>query len=331
MKSTSVIIPVYNMAEQLKLCIAALLENGLTGPEILVVDDWSTDDVRSAAQPARTIKTSHRGGPGPARNEGLRHTDRPYILFLDADVVLPPDALAHIGQTFDERANDKDVVAVMGVYSEDSSRCSGFLTDFKNLNVAYLQSTTPNVSPYVHSAIFCVKREALESVGGFDSRVQTAEDFRLGMTFGVKGYRSVIDRRVKGRHLKQYSLKSVLKEDYRRIRDLQSVPLAAEERAFFYRANRWSRVLSVIVPVPTVLIAAAAIVWPVFGLASLALFAIFAALNAGFIRYCVAHRGSWFAAKALAFLFVEMTWAQLCLAAVTISRALRLTMPSRNS
>jgi glycosyltransferase involved in cell wall biosynthesis len=49
MNPTSVIIPVHNMAEHLKLCLAALFENDLTGMEILVVDDWSTDDVASAA------------------------------------------------------------------------------------------------------------------------------------------------------------------------------------------------------------------------------------------------------------------------------------------
>ena len=327
MNPTSVIIPVHNMAEQLKLCLAALFENDLTGMEILVVDDSSTDDVASAAWPVRYIKTCRRGGPGAARNEGLRHTERPYILFLDADVILPPDALTRIRQTFDEHSKDVNVVAVMGVYSEGGSS-PGFLADFKNLYVSYLQSTTPTVSPYVHSAIFCVKREALESVGGFDSRVQTAEDFRLGMTFGVKGYRSVIDRRVKGRHLKQYSLTGLFKEDYRRIRDLQSVPLTAQERAFFYQANRWSRILSVILPVPAVMAAGAAFKWPVLGLAALVLFAIFAALNAGFIGYCHAHRGKHFAVKALVFLFVEMTWAQLCLAAAVITRAFHFTTTS---
>lgn len=323
----SVIIPVHNMAEQLKLCLAALFENGLTAAEILVVDDWSTDDVQSAARPVRYIKTCRRGGPAAARNEGLRHTESPYILFLDADVVLPPDALTHIRQTFDQHLKDGDVVAVMGVYAEESSS-PGFLADFKNLNVAYLQSTTPTVSPYVHSAIFCVKRQALEGVGGFDSRVQTAEDFRLGMTFALKGHHTVIDRRVKGRHLKQYSLTGLFKEDYRRIRDLQSVPLTAQERAVFYRANRWSRMLSVVLPVPTVMAAAAAIVWPVFAPAALAMFAIFAALNTGFIGYCHAHRGKLFAARALLFLFVEMTWAELCLAAAAITRIFRFRSQS---
>ena len=322
MKPIAVIIPVHNMAEQLRLCLAALRENDLKDVEILVVDDWSTDDVRSAAQPARYIKTRRRGGPGAARNEGLRQTGKPYVLFLDADVLLPPDALLHIDETFDQHSKDANVVAVMGVYSEENLG-TGFLADFKNLNVAYLEATTPTITPYVQSAIFCVKREALESVGGFDSRVQTTEDFRLGMTFGVKGYRTVIDRRVKGRHLKRYSLTGLFKEDYRRIRDLRSVPLTIEERAFFYRANRWSRLLSVVLPVPVVVTAGAAAVWPVLAAAAFALFAVFAVLNAGFIGYCHTHRGTLFAAKALAFLFVEMAWAGLCLATATIEGSFR--------
>jgi len=314
----AVIIPVHNMARELQLCLDALWKNDLTDTEILVVDDGSTDDAAAVARSVRYLRTGRRKGPAAARNEGFRQTDAPYVLFLDADVVLPADALAHIRETFEQHSANPAVVAVTGVYSEAIS--GGFLTQFKNLNVAYLQATTPSITPYVHSAIFCVRREALERCGGFDDRLRAAEDFRLGMIFGGKGYRCAIDRRVKGVHLKQYTLARLFQEDYRRIRDLQSIPLNPEQRAFFCRANRWSRLLSVIVPVPAAAAAGAAVAYSPAGMMAAALIAVFAALNSGFIRYCRSRRGFAFAAAAAGFLFIEMAWAQLCLVAVTLRR-----------
>ncbi len=124
----------------------------------------------------------------------------------------------------------------------------GFLTNFKNLTTCYLYNITDTQSPYLHTPIFCIRKEVLESAGGFDPRLWRAEDFRLGVVLGSRGYRFIIDRRIKGLHLKEYGFAGALKEDWLRIKDLQSVRLGPGERAFALRAHRWTRLVSLSLP-----------------------------------------------------------------------------------
>ena len=122
-------------------------------------------------------------------------------------------------ETLDAYAARPEVIGVMGVYHEDIP-FPEFLSNFKNLPICFLHKTTPTVSPYLHTPILCIKRAILEQARGFDTSLATAEDFRLGLELGSQGYRFIIDRRVRGVHLKRLNLRSLLKEDARRIRDL---------------------------------------------------------------------------------------------------------------
>ena len=78
--------------------------------EIIVVDDGSTDDtagfVRQAFPEARVIRVAH-GGPGPARNRGIEEARGRWVIVLDDDDELKPDALQTIGHRLGEFA-DRD-------------------------------------------------------------------------------------------------------------------------------------------------------------------------------------------------------------------------------
>ena len=64
----------------------------LTDFELIVVDDCSTDEsgeileyYRAQDERVRLFSTARNGGPGAARNIGLKHSRGSYIAFLDAD------------------------------------------------------------------------------------------------------------------------------------------------------------------------------------------------------------------------------------------------------
>lgn len=95
----SIIVPVYNAEDYLSRCLDSILEQSLTSYEVLLVDDGSTDssplicDRYSATDPRfRTIHKSN-GGVSSARNAGISLAKGEYLMFVDADDVLLPDAL----------------------------------------------------------------------------------------------------------------------------------------------------------------------------------------------------------------------------------------------
>jgi Glycosyl transferase family group 2 len=200
----------------------------------------------------------------------------------------------------------------MGIYSE-SIPWKNIWSNYKNLQVCFLHKTTDTISPYIHTPIFCADKWVLEKEGGFDSSLETAEDFRMGVKLGSKGYRFAIDRSVQGTHLKRYSLRSLLKEDWRRVRDLLSIQLEEDQKGFSYRAHRWTRLLSVALPLPALTATVITLLRPAWVLASIPLWFAFCACNLPFLFYLQKQRGVFFSLKCIALLFLEMLCAQLSL------------------
>src|SRR6266513_5232454 len=91
----SVIIPCYNQAHFLHEAIESVLAQTYSNREIIVVDDGSTDNTATVARchsPPRYIYQEN-AGPSAARNTGFEQSRGEYLVFLDADDRLLPEAL----------------------------------------------------------------------------------------------------------------------------------------------------------------------------------------------------------------------------------------------
>src|SRR3954447_22530496 len=92
----AVVIPTFNHAHFLGEALASVSAQTRPVAEVIVVDDGSTDDPAAvvAGRPgARLIRQDNRG-LSAARNTGLRAARSRYVLFLDADDLLTPVAVA---------------------------------------------------------------------------------------------------------------------------------------------------------------------------------------------------------------------------------------------
>lgn len=96
----SVIVPVFQAEKTLDRCVRSVLEQSFQDFELILIDDGSTDDSGRlcdayAAEDAR-IRVLHQSNSGVsrARNAGICLAAGTYLLFLDSDDALFPDALS---------------------------------------------------------------------------------------------------------------------------------------------------------------------------------------------------------------------------------------------
>lgn len=84
----SVIIPNYNYANYLSICIESVIAQDYSNIEIIVVDDGSTDsslEVLEKYAPMIRVFQQRNAGVSVARNRGLLEARGEFIAFLDAD------------------------------------------------------------------------------------------------------------------------------------------------------------------------------------------------------------------------------------------------------
>lgn len=95
----SIIIPVYNGAEFLEECLRSVMNQTYKDLEIIVIDDGSTDESgeicrKLAREDNRIVPVrQENAGVSAARNRGIDMSNGEYIMFVDADDLLTPNAV----------------------------------------------------------------------------------------------------------------------------------------------------------------------------------------------------------------------------------------------
>lgn len=108
----SIIIPVYNVEKYLCQCVDSIINQSYKNFEIILVDDGSTDgSAKLCDKYARKydfIRVVHKanGGASEARNVGVSVAVGDYILFVDSDDFIEPEALAGIASVVNENPVD---------------------------------------------------------------------------------------------------------------------------------------------------------------------------------------------------------------------------------
>ena len=97
----SIIVPVYNVEHYIADCIDSIVSQSYKRLELILVDDGSSDNSfaicenYSQSDSRIRLMTVNRGGVSAARNLGKDYAKGDYVLFVDSDDVLLPDALMH--------------------------------------------------------------------------------------------------------------------------------------------------------------------------------------------------------------------------------------------
>ncbi|MGB2941211.1 MAG: glycosyltransferase family A protein, partial [Candidatus Macondimonas sp.] len=103
--SITIVIPAYQAEGYLTRALESVATQSDPDWELIVVDDGSHDGTLALAQrhaardPARMrVLAQANAGPAAARNRGMAEARGEYVLFLDADDALMPDALERLRQ-----------------------------------------------------------------------------------------------------------------------------------------------------------------------------------------------------------------------------------------
>jgi glycosyltransferase involved in cell wall biosynthesis len=194
MTTLTAVIPATDRPPTLARAVAAI-ERAASAPEELIVVD----------------RPSHLS-PAAARNLGSRQASGDVLVFVDADVEVQRDAFVRIRSAFE---NDADLAAVFGSYDDDPG-APGLVSDFRNLLHHYVHHQGAGAATTFWAGLGAVRRDVFLELDGFDEErfpQPSVEDIDLGSRLHANGRRIVLDPRIQGKHLKQWTLSSMAETD----------------------------------------------------------------------------------------------------------------------
>lgn len=115
----SIIIPVYNAEKYLCEAVNSIIKQNydMNKVQVILINDGSIDNsysiCRKLSQQYSNIVFLNQDNQGvsAARNNGIRHAEGQYLLFLDADDLLKSNVLSSLSAFWDRHENEVDLVA----------------------------------------------------------------------------------------------------------------------------------------------------------------------------------------------------------------------------
>lgn len=183
MPKISVIIPLYNKELFIKKTLKSALEQTFNDIEIIIVNDFSTDDSLSIVKAftdkrIQVIEHSKNKGLSASRNTGIKLAKAEYVAFLDADDLWKPNFL-------------KKIYFLIENYPKTSLYATKYEVLLDNDRTIEHQFNIPNFETHgivpnffesnLNQSIFypsclCVKKTVFEEVGGYDESINYSED-----------------------------------------------------------------------------------------------------------------------------------------------------------
>jgi mycofactocin glycosyltransferase len=164
-----------------------------SGDSLVLVDntpwrpapDFSRDGVP-------VVHAAQQETPGYARNQGAKLGNADWLVFLDADVVAPPDLL---DRYFDPPPGKETALIAGGVLDEEVPPKAPPAARYAHIRGLMSQDNTYRFGKwsFPQTANAACRREAFEAVGGFREDIRAAEDADLTYRLQGEGWR--VERR----------------------------------------------------------------------------------------------------------------------------------------
>lgn len=132
-KDISIIVPVYNGTKTIRRLLASLISNSEYIHEIIIVDDYSDDNIEDFVyyfDNVKIVKSMGYRNPGLARKTGMLYATGKWITFIDADDCLTPSSLRYVHKNLD---NSPLLLCCKTIYYESGNFTSSSI-DYADLS-----------------------------------------------------------------------------------------------------------------------------------------------------------------------------------------------------
>ena len=200
----SIIIPVKNEARNIALCIESFQLAVREGwSEILVIDNFSTDDTKRIAESMGVRVILQGPERSTQRNRGWKDAQGDYVFFVDADMRVPESTLREIRERIETRnlkletgpsyANTASTYAMPTADKAAGVNSKLETGGLASIDALYVREVRAGTSWWIKVRNFersfydatcidglrVIKRSILEQVGGYDENLFAAEDWDL--------------------------------------------------------------------------------------------------------------------------------------------------------
>lgn len=299
----SVVIPFLNASETLGRTLESVISSTYENYQLVTVDDGSTDMSAEIAlkYPGIHVAMTKTSGAAMARNEGVKASSGSIIFFIDADVTVQPHTISEVVRTFQ---NNPGIAACFGEYTPMPFG-DNFATVYKNLVHHFTHQTSSERARTFWCGCGAIKKEAFETVGGFDESFVAAsvEDIDLGYRLHALKYQILLNKNIQVTHGKHYTMSSLIKSDlfYRAI---PWTKLMASRNVFFADLNlKWNNIasgLALFCFPPLFIAASVSFGWSKTWWVLLVAFAFYLILNRKIIDFVIRKKGLLFSVPFLA-------------------------------
>ena len=173
-------MPCFNGANHLRTSVSSVLGQSCDDLELIVVNDGSTDDsaaILSTFHDVRlTVIDQPNGGVSAARNTGIAAAQGAFVAFLDADDTWEPNFLAAMHAALDARPDAAIAYCGWQNVGLPGPRGQPYVPPDYEAD-SKLSRLFDNCGWPIHACL--TRREAIVTVGGFDPRFRTSEDYLL--------------------------------------------------------------------------------------------------------------------------------------------------------
>jgi len=189
MVELSIIIPTFNEEEYLPRLLESIKKQNYKKYEIIVADANSKDNTINIAKKHK-CKIVKGGKPARGRNNGVKISKGRYLLFMDADGMLPNNSLDKLIKEFKNK--DLDVASVYL-----SPLDGDILDDFLYFLWDIWERIMQYIDPYLTGAFLLCKKNTFKKIGGFDESLSVGEDHGFARVADAKGFKVRILRKAK--------------------------------------------------------------------------------------------------------------------------------------